>query len=212
MAVRKKKINYAKMAVEDPEQTIQVLRADGFTVTDHGTMLLDPDGDIPDDDDEILTPDSFIDAFGNTDDEPDRVARATDSNGPVVCDLTVGGIPLGIEYVAGSRRRLRNADGKIVYDRKLRHDYGFIKGSVGRDGDAIDVIVGPNHDSEDVFVIDMRDLGPDVDAREDEDKVCLGFEDEAAALDAFCHMYGKDWVRSVMDMSIDEFKDWATVQ
>jgi DNA topoisomerase IB len=120
-----------------------------------------------------------------------KVLRAKDSE--IVDEYDFQGIPVGVEYPAGTQRRLRNPKGRVVYDRLMHFDYGFIKDTVGRDGDEIDVIVGPNPNARNVYVVDMIDRGPDISAREDEDKVLLGFDSPDEAEDAFYTMYPRNF-------------------
>ena len=81
-------------------------------------------------------------------------------------DIEFSGIPVTIEVMAGDTRTIRNEAGEVVYKRKLQYDYGFIRGTIGRDDDETDVILGPAEYAPFVYVADMIDLGPDVDKRE----------------------------------------------
>jgi phage-related protein (TIGR01555 family) len=124
-----------------------------------------------------------------------------------------GGVPITVERSKGQRRVLKNDSGNVVYDRTLLHDYGFIRGTIGRDGDEVDVIIGPDESAANVFVADMIDLGPDVDKRSDEDKVLLGFRSEAEARAAFLSMYPPEFLGSLKRMSIKEFADgWLATE
>lgn len=119
------------------------------------------------------------------------------------------GIPLTIEFPKDSYRTLYNDAGEIVYKRELRFDYGFINDTIGRDGDEIDVILGPSSTADNAFVVDMIDLGPDVDKREDEDKVLLGFESESAARRAFLSMYPPSFFGGLRTVPLNQFKaEW----
>lgn len=121
-------------------------------------------------------------------------------------DADIAGIPVTIECRKGQRRQIRRDDGTTAYDRILAYDYGFIRGTQGRDGDEVDVITGPNPEAPDVYVADMQDLGPDVDKREDEDKVLIGFDSPKAARAAFLSMYPPEFLRGMDRYSLDEFK------
>jgi len=122
-------------------------------------------------------------------------------------DREFAGFPITVEYPKGVRRRITNDRGETVYDKKMLFDYGFIRNTVGRDGDEIDVICGPDPDSQRVFVIGMRDLGPDKDKREDEDKVFLGFNDPAEARDAFLTMYPEPFVDGIKEYSAADYME-----
>ena len=135
--------------------------------------------------------------------DADTPERATDA----LTARQFAGMPITIEYRAGERRTIRNADGDVVYDRTMKHDYGYLDGTTGRDGDEIDVIVGPDESANAVYVCDMRDLGPDVDKREDEDKVCLGFTSESDARNAFLAMYPPSFLADVETIPLETFKE-----
>jgi len=155
--------------------------------------------------------------FGGTADSADSVdtpsplfrklvARAKDSEG-VPDEYDVAGIPVKIEFRRGSRRQIRNQDNQIVYDRLMKHHYGFIRNTVGRDGDEIDCIIGSTLNAPMVYVVDMEDLGPEVAAREDEDKVLIGFNSPEEAEQAFVSMYDSDFLRSIVSMPVAEFRE-----
>ena len=134
--------------------------------------------------------------------DADTPERATDA----LTARQFAGMPITIEYRAGERRTIRNADGDVVYDRTMKHDYGYLDGTTGRDGDEIDVIVGPDESANAVYVCDMRDLGPDVDKREDEDKLCIGFASKDEARAAFMSMYPREWLVSMYQVPITDFR------
>lgn len=117
----------------------------------------------------------------------------------------IAGLPITVEYHGGTRRQIRNAKNELVYDRLLQYDYGEIAGTIGRDGDAIDCILGPAENSRYVYICDMEDLGPDLDIRQDEDKVCLFFQSESAAIRAFNSMYPPSWLVSVEEVPLADF-------
>ena len=136
--------------------------------------------------------------------EADEPARAADSL-EAKRDIAFAGLPITVEFEQGERRIIRNADGEAVYNRVMAFPYGEIRGTVGRDGDAVDVIIGPNEGARFVYVCDMEDPGPDVDQRQDEDKVCLGFQSESAAIRAFESMYPPSWLRGIEELTLEEF-------
>lgn len=143
--------------------------------------------------------------FEESFEEEQTLARDSAYSAGLTC-FDFSGLPLAIEYPQGSQRKIVNPDGVVVYDRTMLYDYGFIRATVGRDGDEIDVIVGPNEDAPYVYIVDMIDLGFDVDQREDEDKVCLGFNSESAALRAFQSMYPPSFFGGMKSVSIKDFR------
>ena len=84
-------------------------------------------------------------------------------------------------------------------------DYGYFKGTLGRDGDHIDVFVGPNRNSQMVFVIDqVAETG-----KFDEHKCLLGFYTESEAIATYRKCYTDGWkVGPVTAMTISQFKNW----
>ena len=139
--------------------------------------------------------------------EPGEAKGAKTADAAAVARRSFRGIPVSIEYPSGTRRTIRNDAGDVVYDRLMLFAYGFIEGTIGRDGDEIDVILGPDESSERVFVFDMIDLGVDVEKREDEDKVLLGFATEEDAREAFLTMYPPEFIGGIQAMSIAHFRN-----
>lgn len=84
--------------------------------------------------------------------------------------------------------------------------YGYVNGTKGADGDAVDVFVGPAPESLRVFVINQNGKA----GAFDEHKVMLGFIDEVAACTAYMNSYEKGWtgLGSVVACTIKQFKYW----
>jgi hypothetical protein len=115
------------------------------------------------------------------------------------------GLPIAIEQPRGSYRTGTNtATGKRWSSRMAAH-YGYISGTKGNDGDAVDVFVGFYPDSELVFVINQNIAG-----RFDEHKVMLGFPDEDSARRAYLDSYERNWqgLGSIVPASIAQLKHW----
>lgn len=121
----------------------------------------------------------------------------------------INGMRISIENAAGTTRKGVGKDGK-PWESTLNHDYGYVRGSKGHDKDAIDVFLGPNHDSPDarVFVIDQND--PET-GKLDEHKVMLGFDNEHAAYKGYHSEYPIGWrgYSDMVEMTVPEFKKWA---
>ena len=115
----------------------------------------------------------------------------------------VQGLKISIENRAGSYRRGVDRDGH-PWKSKLYHDYGYIRGSVGVDGDHVDCFLGPDRESTRVYVI--RQVVPGT-KRYDEDKVLLGFRGAEEAKRAYLANYDRsDMFGSISRISIDELK------
>ena len=117
---------------------------------------------------------------------------------------TFQGLDISIENRAGTYRRGVDPDGH-AWKTKLHHDYGYIRGSVGVDGDHVDCFLGPDRDSEKVYVI--HQVKP-MTKTYDEDKVMLGFSDSQQAKRAYLSNYDRsDMFGSMETVTIDELKE-----
>lgn len=101
---------------------------------------------------------------------------------------TFQNIPISIENRKGSVRKGVDDDGE-EWRTKMRLPYGYIPGTEGVDGDALDVFVGPNEDAAFAYVVHCNT--PD-GAEFDEDKVMLGFASSDAAKRCFKQHYDDD--------------------
>jgi phage-related protein (TIGR01555 family) len=89
-------------------------------------------------------------------------------------------------------------------------DYGYIFGPVGADGDYLDCYVGPDIESQKVFVIDQDKVGSN---QFDEHKCMLGFSSREQALQNYMRSFdpsdmGMKIFRSINELSMEEFKQW----
>ena len=140
------------------------------------------------------------------DDEERPKPRKTKDEASAV-EIYFAGLPIAVQVFAGATRTILNDEGRIVYQKVLENDYGEISGTTGRDGDPIDCILGPNEDAPLVYIADMQDLGSDVAARQDEDKVLLGFNSISEATAAFKKMYPPSFLRGIEAVPIAEYLD-----
>ncbi|WP_175528486.1 PLxRFG domain-containing protein [Devosia crocina] len=121
----------------------------------------------------------------------------------------VGGLDLSIENPAGSERKGVDKDGK-AWSVEMKSHYGYIKGTVGRDKDHIDIFVKPGTEALDadapVFVVDQVDEK----GRFDEHKVMLGFRDFDEARAAYLENYTTGWegLGGLGTTDLREFKRW----
>lgn len=117
------------------------------------------------------------------------------------------GMDLSIEQPRGSVRSGTDADGK-QWSQEIQNTYGYIRGTMGRDKDHIDVFLGDNLNSDKVFVVDQRNVK---DGSFDEHKVMLGFDDIDAARKAYESNYEKGWrgMAAITETTLDDFKEWA---
>lgn len=120
--------------------------------------------------------------------------------------ISFRGLDIAIENKKGSVRRGVDDDGE-EWRTKLFHDYGYIRGTMGVDGDPVDVFVGPVKESDKVFVVHQEN--PE-NGKYDEDKVMLGFDSLDYARAAYlAHYDDQDFLGKITAMNFEEFKKKA---
>jgi hypothetical protein len=125
--------------------------------------------------------------------------------------LRVQGLDISIENPKGSERSSK-PDAARPWKTTMQAHYGYIRGTVGKDKDHIDVFVGPEAEDEanTVYVVDQ----PQFDGTGfDEHKVLLGFDSLKSALAAYRGSYDKaaskmTSLAKTRAFTADEFKDW----
>ncbi|WP_313453315.1 defense against restriction DarA-related protein [Stutzerimonas nitrititolerans] len=113
------------------------------------------------------------------------------------------GLPIAIEVPQG-QRRMGKSDGKPWSTILMAH-YGYIAGTQGADGDALDVFIGPVPESTRVWVVNQVK-----DGQFDEHKILMGFIDEASARAAYMNSYERGWtgLGSLIACSMFQLKWW----
>ncbi|QIF45224.1 LPD38 domain-containing protein [Aeromonas veronii] len=121
--------------------------------------------------------------------------------------LTLHGLDIALENPKGSTRSGTDKDGK-AWQSTMAHDYGYIKRTMGADGDHVDVFIGDQPDSETIYVVDQVDPKT---GKFDEHKVMMGFADEQSARDGYLANYEKGWkgLSAIKAMPLEEFKRWV---
>lgn len=121
--------------------------------------------------------------------------------------LKLQGLDIALENPKGSTRSGTDQDGK-AWQSTMAHDYGYIKRTLGADGDHVDVFIGEQPDSETVYVVDQVDPKT---GKFDEHKVMMGFADEHTAQAGYLANYEKGWkgLGSIKAMPVEEFKRWV---
>lgn len=122
--------------------------------------------------------------------------------------VIVQGMPISIENPKGSKRHWKDEKGNEGYN-IMKHHYGYFKKTSGngKDGDAVDVFIGPNpEDAVAVYVVDQNNK----DGEFDESKVMLGFKSITDAKKAYMSNYSKDWkgFRDITGVGVLTFKRW----
>jgi hypothetical protein len=118
------------------------------------------------------------------------------------------GLDIAIETEAGMERKGIAPNGE-PWAVTLQHPYGYVKGSLGRDGDQVDIYLGPEPKAPHVFVVDQIDPAT---GKFDEHKALIGYPDEAAARAAyvagFSDSKGEARLGAIAKLTADEFKSW----
>jgi hypothetical protein len=120
--------------------------------------------------------------------------------------IELNGMKIKIENPQGSIRRGTSPDG-TPWETKMAYHYGEFQGTVGADGDKLDVFLGPRKDSDKIYVIDQVNQ----DGSFDEHKVMMGFTTEADARAGYLANYEPGWtgLGAITEMTQDEFKAWS---
>ncbi len=121
----------------------------------------------------------------------------------------IGGLDVSIENPQGSVRRSK-PDAPVQWETEMQHHYGYIRGTVGQDGDHIDTFIKPGTPDDfagNVFVVDQVDPKT---GKPDEHKVMLGFDTEAEARAAYLSNYEKGWkgLGAITASPMADFKTW----
>lgn len=118
------------------------------------------------------------------------------------------GLNISVENELGSIRRGRDKDGN-AWEVRMPAAYGYVKRTMGADGDQVDVFIGPDENATYAYIIDQHhhETGDF-----DEHKVMLGFQSYDSAVQTYCAAFsdgkGKDRIGSVTTVTIDKFKSW----
>jgi hypothetical protein len=119
---------------------------------------------------------------------------------------TIQGLGITLETPRGAMRSGKSKDGK-EWSVKMASHYGYIKRTESEaDGDHVDVFIGPDPESEIVFVIDQTDA----DGAFDEHKAMLGFTNAADARAAYLASHSPGWrgFRGMKALPMGAFKWW----
>ena len=122
--------------------------------------------------------------------------------------VRIMGMPISIENPKGSYRQYKKEDGSIGKN-QMKHHYGYFTNTTGngKDGDAVDVFIGPNVENcEYVYVVDQNNEQGEFD----ESKVMLGFNSTEHAKKAYMANYSADWTgfRAITKVPLNVFKKW----
>lgn len=120
--------------------------------------------------------------------------------------VTIKGLTISIENPKGSHRSGIDPNGN-EWSIKMPFSYGYFNGTLGKDGDQIDVYIGDFVDVDfDVYIIDQILENGSFD----EHKVMFGFKDKVQAKESYMRCYDKDWkgFGNITKISLTKFKEW----
>lgn len=124
--------------------------------------------------------------------------------------VQVGTFDITIEQPQSSVRKGTDANGK-QWESKMHNTYGYIRGTIGVDGDHIDVFLSNDIDGwngRKVFVVDQYNP----DGSFDEHKVMLGFNDADEAKSDYLANYEDGWEKGrridVTAVNLEDFEKW----
>jgi transposase-like protein len=111
-----------------------------------------------------------------------------------------------IENPDGSTRRSKPG-AATQWETDMRGHYGDLAGTIGADGDPVDVFIGPRPDTHKIFVIDQVNS----DGKFDEHKVMMGYTSEAAARAGYLANYETGWngLGAITQMAASDFNTWV---
>lgn len=117
--------------------------------------------------------------------------------------LRIRGFDISIENPEGSRRYY--GKDKKNYNIMKNH-YGYFTKTKGKDGDQVDVFIGPDIEKfEKVYVVDQK-----INGKFDESKVMFGFSSKKDAKAAYFANFDKNWhgFMHITGVSLTTFKKW----
>lgn len=159
------------------------------------------------------------DAAETTDREPSEAAKQAGNFRKG--SFMLRGLRVVIETPAGAYRRGVSKDGR-AWAQKMPWQYGYLSAWARRpdrsdhgvqvsaaDGDNVDVFVGPDPESELVFVVDQQRP----DGSFDEHKILAGWNSEAEARAGYLAAYPSGWtgLKAITPMTWPEFREWLHV-
>lgn len=122
--------------------------------------------------------------------------------------VRVKGLPIAIENPKGSIRSGVDKNGH-EWSVRMNNHYGYfnLTSGEGKDGDAVDVFLGPDIDDfENVYVVDQKNEKGEFD----ESKVMLGFTSKEQAKEAYFSNYSEGWngFMAITGVTLRFFKKW----
>ena len=121
---------------------------------------------------------------------------------------SIQGLDISIENPKGSNRSGVDPDGN-KWSVDMPAHYGYIKRTMGADGDHVDIYIGESSGSDKVFIVNQKDAN---NGKFDELKVIIGTQNVESAMaiyfGGFSDGLGGKRAGDVFEMSINEFKEY----
>lgn len=116
------------------------------------------------------------------------------------------GFDISIENPKGSIRSGKDKTGR-EWSQELPTDYGYFRGTIGKDKDHVDVFLGDNPESDKIYVVDQKD--PETGAF-DEHKVLLGFDNVTKAKQTYLAAFEVGWqgMGNITRTDKEGLKEW----
>lgn len=113
------------------------------------------------------------------------------------------GMKISIENKKGSYRKGTDSDGH-EWKMFMNFDYGYIRETTGKDKDHLDCYIGPNKESDLVYIVHQLDP---MNGNYDEDKVMLAFSSKDEATRGYLKQYDRPgFLGPITTMRIEDFK------
>ena len=120
--------------------------------------------------------------------------------------VKIDGMDITIENPLGSIRSGVDRGGQR-WSSIMPADYGYIKGTVGKDKDHIDIFLGDNVESNRVFIVDQVDTET---GKFDEHKIMIGYNSLTEARNAYNEAYDEGWqgLGNITSTTKEGLKNW----
>lgn len=120
--------------------------------------------------------------------------------------IRLHGLDIAIESPKGAIRAGVSPEG-AAWETTMQDHYGYVKRTMGKDGDPVDVFIADKPGSERVFVIDQIDPRT---GKFDEHKAVMGAETVEEAKAIYQRNYESGWggAGAISEMALPEFKEW----
>lgn len=124
----------------------------------------------------------------------------------------IQGLNISIENAKGSLRGEKDQHGK-KWSVRMPAPYGYIRGTIGADGDSMDVYIGNRPKSTEVWVIDQNRVSKKGNVKGfDEHKCFIAYKSLKRVLKDYLASHfdghGHERLGDVFELSMDEFKKW----